>query len=171
MGLLGEQCKGLTKAQHEEHVISMIVSLLKNCRPNQRTRLINKFTENDHEKVDRLLELHFKFLEKVLATNYALEEQAKAENLSEEEQYLRRLDGGLFTLQLVDYIMLDVCATGPPSIKRRVLKILNLRNASVKTIKNIMREYASNLGDMGGSESQAEEQDRILDLLDKFQNT
>ncbi|XP_069976652.1 uncharacterized protein [Penaeus vannamei] len=43
--------------------------------------------------------------------------------------------------------MLDVCATGPPSIKRRVLKILNLRNASVKTIKNIMREYASNLGE------------------------
>lgn len=163
--------KGLTKDQHEEHVISIIVSLLRNCRPNQRTRLLNKFTENDHEKVDRLLELHFKYLEKVLATNYALEEQAKAENLSEDEQYLRRLDGGLFTLQLVDHIMLDVCSTGPPSIKRRVLKILNLRNASVKTIKNIMREYASNLGDTGGSETQAEEQDRILDLLDKFQNT
>lgn len=63
--------------QHEEHVISIIVSLLRNCRPNQRTRLLNKFTENDHEKVDRLLELHFKYLEKVLATNYALEEQAK----------------------------------------------------------------------------------------------
>ncbi|XP_071512891.1 beta-catenin-like protein 1 isoform X1 [Panulirus ornatus] len=163
--------KGLTKDQHEEHVISIITSLLRNCRPNQRTRLINKFTENDHEKVDRLLELHFKYLEKVLATNYALEEQAKAENLDEDDLYLRRLDGGLFTLQLVDYIMLDVCATGPPSIKRRVLKILNVRNASVKTIKNIMREYASNLGDSGSSEAQAEEQDRILDLLDKFQNT
>ena len=63
----------------------------------------------------------------------------QAENLAEDGLYLRRLDGGLFILQLVDYIMLDVCATGPPSIKRRVLKILNLRNASVKTIKNIMR--------------------------------
>ncbi|KAK7071428.1 Beta-catenin-like protein 1, partial [Halocaridina rubra] len=162
--------KGLTRDQHEEHVISIITSLLRNCRPNQRTRLISKFTENDHEKVDRLLELHFKYLDKVLATNYAVEEQAKAENLSEDELYLRRLDGGLFTLQLVDYIMLDVCATGPPSIKRRVLKILNLRNASVKTIKNIMREYASNLGD-NNTEDQADEQDRILDLLDKFQNT
>ncbi|KAK3865630.1 hypothetical protein Pcinc_028772 [Petrolisthes cinctipes] len=163
--------KGLTRDQHEEHVVSIIVSLLRNCRPNQRSRLINKFTENDHEKVDRLLELHFKYLEKVLATNSALEEQAKAENLDEDEQYLRRLDGGLFSLQLVDHIMLDVCATGPPSIKRRVLKILNLRNASVKTIKNIMREYASNLGESTNSESQAEEQDRILDMLDKFQNT
>ncbi|ROT83870.1 Beta-catenin-like protein 1 [Penaeus vannamei] len=140
--------KGLTKDQHEEHVISIITSLLRNCRPNQRTRLINKFTENDHEKVDRLLELHFKYLEKVLATN--LEEQAKTENLDEDELYLRRLDGGLFTLQLVDYIMLDVCATGPPSIKR---------------------QYASNLGDGTNSDAQAEEQDRILDLLDKFQNT
>lgn len=53
--------------------------------------------------------------------------------------YLRRLDGGLFTLQLVDYVMLDICATGPPSIKRRVLKILNVRNASIKTIKNVIR--------------------------------
>lgn len=163
--------KGLSRDQHEEHVISIISALLKNCRPNQRSRLINKFTENDHEKVDRLLELHFKFLEKVLQTNAAVEEKTKAENLDEDEVYLQRLDGGLFTLQLVDNIMLDICATGPPSIKRRVLKILNLRNASIKTIKNIMREYASNLGDIGDSDAQAAEQDRILDLLDKFQNT
>ena len=52
---------------------------------------------------------------------------------------MRRLDGGLFTLQIIDYIMLCVCANGPPAIKRRVIKILNLRNASVKTIKNIVR--------------------------------
>ncbi|RXG69306.1 Beta-catenin-like protein 1 [Armadillidium vulgare] len=155
---------------HEEHVISIISWLLKNSKSNQRQRLINKFTENDHEKVDRLLELHFKYLEKVLATNTALEEQARAENLEEDEMYLRRLDGGLFTLQLVDYVMLDICATGPPSIKRRVLKILNVRNASIKTIKNVIREYASNLGEEKASEEITEEQDRILDLLDKFQN-
>ncbi|KAB7495961.1 Beta-catenin-like protein 1 [Armadillidium nasatum] len=162
--------KGLSKEQHEEHVISIISWLLKNSKSNQRQRLINKFTENDHEKVDRLLELHFKYLEKVLATNTALEEQARAENLEEDEMYLRRLDGGLFTLQLVDYVMLDICATGPPSIKRRVLKILNVRNASIKTIKNVIREYASNLGEEKASEEITEEQDRILDLLDKFQN-
>ena len=34
----------------------------------------------------------------------------------EEEYYMSRLDAGLFTLQLVDYIMLDMCHTGPSSV-------------------------------------------------------
>lgn len=39
--------------------------MLKNCKGQQRQRLLSKFTENDYEKVDRLMELHFKYLEKV----------------------------------------------------------------------------------------------------------
>jgi beta-catenin-like protein 1 len=39
--------------------------MLRHCRGTQRQRLMTKFTENDHEKVDRLLELHFKYLDKV----------------------------------------------------------------------------------------------------------
>jgi len=34
----------------------------------------------------------------------------------EDEYYMSRLDAGLFTLQLVDYIMLDVCHSGPSSV-------------------------------------------------------
>lgn len=48
-----------------EHVISIIASMLRNCKGPQRQRLMSKFTENDFEKVDRLMELHFKYLEKV----------------------------------------------------------------------------------------------------------
>ena len=57
----------------------------------------------------------------------------------EENFYLRRLEAGLFTLQLIDYIMLEICAAGIPTIKQRVQQILNLRGGSVKTIRNIMR--------------------------------
>lgn len=39
--------------------------MLRNCKGHQRQRLLSKFTENDYEKVDRLMELHFKYLEKV----------------------------------------------------------------------------------------------------------
>ena len=59
--------------------------------------------------------------------------------MDDDDLYLRRLDGGLYTLQLIDYIMIDICANGPPTVKKRVLKILNVRNASIKTIKNIIR--------------------------------
>jgi hypothetical protein len=34
----------------------------------------------------------------------------------EDEFYLKRLDSGLFTLQLIDYIMLEVCASGASSV-------------------------------------------------------
>lgn len=88
-------------------------------RGSQRQRLVSKFTENDHEKVDRLLELHFKYLEKVEEIDDRLEEGED----SEDENYLKRLEGGLFTLQLVDYIIVEVCAAGPSSIKQRVMQV------------------------------------------------
>ena len=34
----------------------------------------------------------------------------------EEQFYLQRLEAGLFTLQLVDYIMLEACHSGPVSV-------------------------------------------------------
>lgn len=37
----------------------------------------------------------------------------------EDEFYLKRLDSGLFTLQLIDYIMLEVCASGASSVSTK----------------------------------------------------
>ncbi|CAN8000383.1 unnamed protein product [Ixodes pacificus] len=168
--------KGASPEEHEEHVCSVIASMLKNCKATQRQRLLNKFTENDHEKVDRLMELHFKYLEKVHAIDNQIEREKENPTPDEDETgadleekfYLRRLDAGLFTLQLVDYIMLDICSSGPPSIKQRVQQILNLRGGSIKTIRNIMREYAGNLGDAKDETLKEAEQQRILQLVDRF---
>lgn len=107
--------------------------MLRNCQGGQRQRLLAKFTENDLEKVDRLLELHFKYMDKVdraekemevimfkslkscqLWVNlYAVQAriiffQQEAEELDDDAQYLKRLSGGLFTLQLIDRIILEV---------------------------------------------------------------
>lgn len=57
----------------------------------------------------------------------------------ENEIYFRRLESGLFTLQLIDYIIIEICTNGPPTIKQRVTHILNLRGGSLKTIRQIMR--------------------------------
>ncbi|EFN66136.1 Beta-catenin-like protein 1 [Camponotus floridanus] len=146
-----------------EHVVSIIASMLRNCKGQQRQRLLSKFTENDYEKVDRLMELHFKYLEKV----EEVEKNGK-EDEDEEESYLRRLDGGLFILQLVDYVLLEACTGCPPAVKQRVTRILAQRRASLKTIRHIMREYAGNLGDAGDTEWKEAEQQHILQLIDKF---
>lgn len=52
---------------------------------------------------------------------------------------MRRLDGGLFILQLVDYVLLEACNGCPPTVKQRVTRILAQRRASLKTIRHIMR--------------------------------
>ena len=40
---------------NQEHLVSIIASLLKNCTGNTKQRVVLKFTENDYEKVDRLV--------------------------------------------------------------------------------------------------------------------
>ena len=57
--------KGSGLEEQEEHVTSIIASLFRHVRGQPRDRLVGKFVENDHEKVDRLLELHFKYSNKV----------------------------------------------------------------------------------------------------------
>ncbi len=99
------------------------------------------------------------------------------DDLDEDEAYLLRLDHGLFTLQLVDFIIADACAYGAPGVKQRVMQILNLRNEPITTIRNVLREYAGNLGerDVAGSneseedvESNELERQYLLQLVDKF---
>ena len=57
--------KGVSVEQHEEHVVSIVASLFKNCKGSHRSRILIKFTESDHEKVERLMELHFKYVDRV----------------------------------------------------------------------------------------------------------
>ncbi|EDV95084.1 beta-catenin-like protein 1 [Drosophila grimshawi] len=156
--------------EHEEHVCSVIASMLRNCKGTQRQRMLAKFTENDHEKVDRLLELHLKYLAKVETIDREIDQQPKDASIDEDEEaennYIKRLTGGLFTLQRIDYILLEVSSTSD-TIKQRVLQILNLRGASMKTIRSIMREYAGNLGD-GDTDWREQEQTHILSLVDRF---
>ena len=156
--------KGVTMDEHEEHVILIVASLLKNCKSSHRQRLLGKFVENDYEKVDRALELHFKYLEKVSSAQEDIDE-----DLDEDEAYLKRLDNGLFSLQQVDFIIAEICASGNASIKQRVLKIMNQRNSSVTTIRNVLREFAGNIGDEDQSdENREQERQHLVRLVDKF---
>ena len=132
-----------------EYVCGILSSLIRNCKGNQKQRLLSKFVENDFEKVDRLIELHLKYLEKVELLDRQIDAQKNSRNNEDsddeededEANYLKKLSGGLFTLQLIDFIILEisVSSTSSDAIKQRVLQILNLRGASTKTIKQIMR--------------------------------
>ena len=119
--------------------------MLKNCKGSQRQRLLSKFSENDYEKVDRILELHLKYLEKVNLIDKNISESTNNDDENEEELlYIKRLSGGLFSLQLIDYIIIEISSTAE-QIKQRIVHILNMRGSSMKIIKNIMRGLKFNL--------------------------
>nr|XP_061802172.1 beta-catenin-like protein 1 [Nerophis lumbriciformis] len=167
---------GTSEKEHEEHVCSIIASMLRNLKSQQRSRLLNKFTENDCEKVDRLMELHFKYLEAVQQADKRIEGEKhemvrRGEILDdhmEDEFYLRRLDAGLFVLQSICYIMVEISNSGLTQLQQRVQQILNLRGGSVKTVRHIMREYAESIGDGKSEEFKEAERKRIMDLLENF---
>ncbi len=66
--------EGLFLYDFLEHIVSIISSLLKNCSGPNKQRVINKFTENDFEKIDRLLELYFKYSEEVEKIEKSIED-------------------------------------------------------------------------------------------------
>ncbi|XP_074536687.1 beta-catenin-like protein 1 [Halichoeres trimaculatus] len=167
---------GATEKEHEEHVCSIIASMLRNLKSQQRSRLLTKFTENDCEKVDRLMELHFKYLEAVQQADKRIEGEKHdmvrrgeiLDDSMEDEFYLRRLDAGLFVLQLICYIMVEISNSGISQLQQRVHQILNLRGGSVKVVRHVMREYAESIGDGKSDEFKEAERKRIMDLLDSF---
>lgn len=80
-------------------------------------RLLAKFVENSYEKLDRLLdirenaEIRLKVVDKEIEKEKTdmKEEGEEITEVEEDRWYLRRLDGGLYTLQTVDYIIAWVC--------------------------------------------------------------
>merc|ERR1719322_2051851 len=73
---------GVSAEEHEEHTISIMASIFKNVTAGnnaskQRERILAKFTENDHEKVDRLMEIHDKYLAKVQEADAEIDDEVK----------------------------------------------------------------------------------------------
>lgn len=166
---------GLSEREHEEHVCGIIASLFKNVQGPLRDRLINKFLESDHEKVDRLIEIHFKYLQQVREADDAFRrdnptfEDDDIIDDTEDEKYLRRLDAGLYTLQLVDYIMMELHVCGLASIKSRLGTLLNRHGDSMETIKGIMSEYVERLGAEDTDDKEVEkEKRRLTSLIDEL---
>jgi beta-catenin-like protein 1 len=159
---------------NEEHIVSIIASLLKNCSGFSKQRVLMKFVENDYEKTDRIMELFLKYLEEVQRVDKLIEAERKRsqnnkdsdedddddDDEKENEYYMKRLEGGLFALQSIVYIILDISQTPITliddnnknsnestsnetiKIKKRILKHLKMRNISndvlIKIIKGII---------------------------------
>ncbi|KAG9299218.1 hypothetical protein G9A89_013866 [Geosiphon pyriformis] len=154
--------KSFSEAEEEEHIIGIIVSLLKNLPKysENRLRLVQKFSENDYEKVDRLLEMRENYEVKVAIVDREIEERKKEleddDTLDDdtlEEFYRRRLAAGLFTMQLVDLTIAWICEDDF-KVKQHVKTLLNRRGRSLVDVRMNLEEYLKKLGD--GNQPSAE---------------
>ena len=163
-----------SEQEYEEHITSIIASLFRNVQGPLRDRVISKFLENDYEKVDRLMELHFKYRRRVMLVDEEVrrEKRLNPSNVEpgemETEVYLRRLDAGLFTLQLVDYVMVELYLCSIPSIQSRIQTLLSQHRDSLDTVKAMVTEYADNLGDESSPDVVKQEQQRLNSLISQL---
>lgn len=104
-------------------------------------RLLRKFKENSFEKLDRLVEMHNKYLRAIEAS------EANENGGTIEEKYEQRLDKGLFTLQQIDLIIGLLCTAGETGMKERFEQVLNQHDSDLNDVKKILSEYLVAFGD------------------------
>jgi len=136
--------------------------------------VIDKFRENDYAKVERLLEMYEKYVQRVRNCDLKIaQEKGKMERdgeeideTDEEDFYLQRLDAGLFTLQLIDYIIAVVCQA-QSQIKDKVQQLLTLQDNTFEDVKKVLLDYAQTFGHDNNDESQ-KERNKIISLANEL---
>ncbi|XWS75310.1 hypothetical protein CRYUN_Cryun01aG0075600 [Craigia yunnanensis] len=154
----------------EERIVSLIASLFGGIlRGSRRERLLSKFVENECEKIDRLMELYIRYSDRVKAETQRLD-QLELDDLEmdEEEKYNRKLESGLYTLQLIAVILGHLWCSEHPQMRARIELLLKQQKLTKKDIKDILQEYHDNIGDVDGPEEKERAQTKIKKIISSF---
>ncbi|KAK4050026.1 hypothetical protein OIO90_005216 [Microbotryomycetes sp. JL221] len=129
-----------------EHLLSIISSLFTSLSSDStlRLRLLTKFIEQSYSKIDRLIELRFQFEIKIEKQMKQQFETLVLNELDQDELYLERLDKGLFSLQLCDYILAWICMEDDGA-RDHVKMLLSRQDKSLLDIVQILNEYKNNI--------------------------
>ncbi|CAA0381125.1 unnamed protein product [Arabidopsis thaliana] len=151
------------KEELEERVISLIASLFAGIlRGSRRDRLLSKFVENEFEKIDRLMELYLRYSDRVRSEAERLDQLELDDlELDEDEKYNRKLESGLYSLQLVAVILGHIWCSEHSGMRARVELLLKQQKLSKTDVKQILQEYHDNIGDLDGAEEKERGQARI----------
>ncbi|XP_027931375.1 beta-catenin-like protein 1 isoform X1 [Vigna unguiculata] len=151
----------------EERLVSLIASLFGGIlRGSRRDRLLSKFVENECEKIDRLMELYIRYSDRVKAETERLN-QVEFDDLEmdEDEIYNRKLESGLYTLQLIAVILGHIWCSEHPQMRGRIELLLKQNKLSKTHIKDILQEYHDNIGDLDGPEEKERAQTKIQKFI------
>jgi len=167
--------KQYSESEEIEHCISIISWLFKKVNTMKYLeRLVSKFVEDDFEKIARIIELYLQYKEKVEKEEKEIEKESEEiiqeygeiDEETEDMFYLRRLDSGLLTYQLISHIIGHLCIFKEIPIKERIVMLLNRNKLKLKDVKAVIIDYRDNLGDTKDSDIiEKEEINKILELM------
>ncbi|KAF8484777.1 DUF1716-domain-containing protein [Russula ochroleuca] len=159
------------------HTLGILSSLFTNLPSDSpaRIRLLAKFVENNYEKTDKLLDIRTSAQTRLTAVEREIDAEKEAllkaaEEIGGEEEdawYLRRLEGGLYTLQTVDYILAWIIMEDD-GIRDHVRQMLNRRNKSFLDVVSTLRIFRDNIDEGELNTSEGISQREILQHLIAF---
>ena len=133
----------LSAKEDDEHVVSIISSLLLRLSGESHARLLAKFVENDFEKVDRLVEMHGKYHKAVQEADAGDEDEDEDEDddglTVEERRYIARLEKGLFILQQIAVIMSFLLTEEVAGLEDRIRMILRQTGGDLKQVLDTLQ--------------------------------
>lgn len=139
--------------RHLEHILCIILSLLRSLRQDdvQRMRVLLKFTEDDFEKIDRLVELKEQYENKDRAVKQELEDMKDTLDPEDYEEYesdfyFRRLDAGLFTLQRICLLIASLCEENK-GIRDKAQMLLKRKDQDMSAVFKVIQEEDALLAD------------------------
>ncbi|KAI9476317.1 MAG: Catenin-beta-like protein [Benjaminiella poitrasii] len=142
-----------SESEDEEHISCIILSLLRNLTQNdvQRMRVILKFTEDDFEKVDRLVEMKDQYEQRDEAVKQELEEAKTSMDEEDYEDfevdfYVRRLDAGLFTLQRI-CLLIAALSEENKGIRDKAVMLLKRNGKDMRSVFKIIEEETALVAD------------------------
>ncbi|KAI8846071.1 Catenin-beta-like protein [Chytridium lagenaria] len=101
-----KQYKGYSEVEEEEHLISIIFSLIKSSTDKTHLqRIFVKFAESDFEKLRQLFDMNDMYRKRVERAEREMGDMEDDDLNSAEEIYLKKLEKGLFTLQLINLVV------------------------------------------------------------------
>lgn len=114
-------------------------------------RVILKFTEDDFEKVDRLIEMKDQYMQRDEAVKAQLEE---ARNVLKQEDFedfqsdfdLRRLDSGLFILQRV-CLLIAVLSEESKGVREKAIMLLKRNGQDMMSVFKLIEEETALIAD------------------------
>merc|ERR1712039_614161 len=110
-------------------------------------RVLNKFTENRFEKLERLLEMHEEYSLAMREADKARENgemqkiDRELEVDDEEQLFLDRCDAGLFTLQQIDIVLVRLANMGNRQVADEITKLLDVKGVPVQQVLETVKEY------------------------------